>query len=97
MNQTELTDLNEAFCALKTPNDLNLFFTDLFTPGELEAMQGRWAVAQLLSQGIAYREVAEKTGVSTATITRVARCLNEGKGYQIALEKVAKKRSGKKT
>ena len=56
------------------------FFTDLCTPAELEAMADRWQVVPLLHQGIPYRTIHEKTGVSVTTITRVARCLTLGSG-----------------
>ncbi len=98
MNPTpEKSRLLKAIQAFKTTEELESFLDDLCTPGEIEAMEGRWAVAELLRQGVPYREVAERTGVSTATITRVARCLNEGTGYQqaLALTEKTKKRKSK--
>ena len=83
-------DLLAAVLAHKSPEDCEAFFTDLCTPAELDALSGRWRVARLLAQGMPYREISEKTGISTATVTRVARCLTYGRegGYRRALEKL---------
>lgn len=56
------------------------FFMDLCTPAELEAMADRWQVVMLLREGASYRVIQDRTGVSLATITRVARSLNLGNG-----------------
>ena len=45
----------------------------------------------MLSEGMIYSEIVEKTGVSTATISRINRCLNYGEGYVTALERINKK------
>jgi TrpR-related protein YerC/YecD len=61
----------------------------LRTPAELEAIADRWRVVPLLRQGVAYREIHERTGVSVTTVGRVARCLELGAGgYRIAAERV---------
>lgn len=80
--------LFEAVLALKDPAGLAAFFSDLCTPAELEALAGRWKVARLLDQGLPYREISRKTGISTATVTRVARCLTYGRegGYRRVLD-----------
>jgi len=76
-----------AVLSLKDSADCAAFFADLCTPAELDALAGRWTVARLLDKGIPYREISEKTGISTATVTRVARCLTYGKdgGYRRVL------------
>jgi TrpR-related protein YerC/YecD len=86
---SEQRALYEAVLSLKTPEDCAAFFTDLCTPAELTALAGRWKVARMLNQGLAYREIAEKTGISTATVTRVARCLTYGQegGYRRVLDR----------
>ncbi|MBI3564360.1 MAG: helix-turn-helix domain-containing protein [Elusimicrobia bacterium] len=83
--------LCEAVLALKSPADAAAFFADLCTPAELDALAGRWKVARLLDRGLPYREIAEKTGISTATVTRVARCLTYGRdgGYRRVLDKLS--------
>jgi TrpR-related protein YerC/YecD len=59
---------------------------DLCTPAELEAIVDRWRVAMLLHDGLPYREIHDRTGVSVTTIGRVARFIGHGAGgYQQAL------------
>lgn len=80
-------NLYKAFLLLKTEKECEQFLNDILTPNELKSIQERWRVAQLLMQKVSYRAISEKTGVSTATITRVARFLGEGKGYQTLLSR----------
>ena len=85
----EMAQLCDAIFALKTPQELEWFLRDLCTIGELEAMSHRWQVARLVHKGLPYTEIAEKTGASTATVTRVAHWLNHGEGgYRIAIDRV---------
>jgi TrpR-related protein YerC/YecD len=87
-----MTELFEAMRSLKSRQELEIFMRDLCTLGELEAMAHRWQVARLVNQGLPYTEIAEKTGASTATVTRVAHWLNHGEGgYRIAIDKAKKK------
>lgn len=85
------TELFEVILKLEKLEECQKFFTDLCTPAEIQAMSDRWKVAQLLIEGIPYRTIYEKTGVSTATVTRVARCLEYGEGYRVLLQKTKKK------
>lgn len=79
-------DLVQILTALHTPDDCRRFLLDLCTPGELRSLADRWRVARLVAEEVPYREIYEKTGVSTATITRVARCIKHGaEGYRRAL------------
>lgn len=83
-----LAGLAEALRATgeETPAGLADFLVDLCTPAEIRAMGERWRVAQLVHKGMPYREVSAQTGVSTATITRVARAISQGTGgYRRAL------------
>lgn len=65
------------------------FFRDLCTYRELEEMASRWAVVRLLSEGIPYREIHDRTGVSTATITRINQWLQHGTGgYREMLDRM---------
>src|SRR5437762_3280638 len=87
-------ELYEAVLRLRTPKDCADFFTDLCTPAELVSMADRWRVARLLDQGLPYREIYDRSGVSTATVTRVARSLMYGKsGYRKALDRLNKRRA----
>lgn len=61
------------------------FFEDLCTPQELAAMSQRWQVAKLLNEGLTARNISQQTGASTATISRVNRCIHYGTGYKTLL------------
>lgn len=65
--------------------EIDSLLTDLLTPKEIAALEERWQIAQLLQQGKTYRAVGEQLGVSTTTVTRVARAMETGKGYKAAL------------
>lgn len=82
----DLKELYEVMAGLETPQDVRDFLIDLCTPNELMALAGRWQVAQLVKRGLSYREISDATGASTATITRVGRSMQFGKGYQRVLE-----------
>jgi TrpR-related protein YerC/YecD len=85
----ETRDLCDAILALETRPELERFLRDLCTIPELEAMGHRWAVAKLVDRGLPYLEVAERTGASTATVTRVAHWLRHGEGgYRLALDRL---------
>jgi len=84
-------ELFEAIVHLEDSVECARFFRDLCTLTELKAMAERWQVAQMLSEDITYRKISERTGASTATITRIARWLKYGEGgYRIMLERVRK-------
>lgn len=84
----EIEDLCQAFASLRTVDEVERFLRDLCTLGELEAMAHRWEVAQLLDEGLPYHAVAEQTGASTTTVTRVAQWLRRGEGgYRLALDR----------
>jgi TrpR-related protein YerC/YecD len=84
--------LSEALCMLQTPDEVRLFLEDLCTPAEIEAMVDRWRVAQLLEQGLSYRDIRELTQVSVTTIGRVARYMEMGSGgYRTVLDRVGSK------
>ena len=85
----KLRELCEALLALESLEECRRFLTDLCTPGELAALADRWHVAQLINRGVPYRRIYDKTGVSTATVTRVARSLAYGEGgYRSVLGKI---------
>ena len=81
--------LSEAFLSLESSAEARAFLEDLCTPAELEAMVDRWRVAQLLDQGLSYRDIRAMTGVSVTTIGRVARFIEQGTGgYHTALARI---------
>ena len=82
----QIDDLAEAMLAIQNRDEAYLFFEDIFTIKELQAVAQRLAVARLLKQRVTYQEIAEQTGASTATISRVNRSLTYGAGgYQLVL------------
>lgn len=82
--------LFDAIITLRTVDEAAAFFRDLCTRRELEEMSHRWAVARLLDQGLPYRAVAERTGASTTTITRINQWLRHGAGgYRLVLDRMA--------
>lgn len=88
MNKKLKTDavdhLFQAVLCLKTQDECYSFFEDLCTVNELLSLSQRFEVATMLRQHKTYLEIAEKTGASTATISRVNRSLNYGNdGYEL--------------
>ncbi len=81
--------LLDGILSLKDRDEAYLFFEDLCTVGELEALQQRFEVARMLRQEKTYQEIAEVTGASTATISRVNRALNYGNdGYDMIFNRL---------
>ena len=83
-----MKDLFQAISELKSADETKKFFRDLCTFAELQDMAERWQVAKQVNKGVPYRQIAEKTGSSTATITRVAHWLHHGMGgYELVLKR----------
>lgn len=83
--------LYEAILSLKNTDECRAFFEDLCTFTEIKAMVQRIEVARLLDQGLIYSDILERTGTSSATISRINRALQYGAGgYQIVLERLEK-------
>lgn len=89
-NKERSMALYETILQLKDLDECCAFFDDLCTVGELRAMEQRFDVATLLDEGLVYTEILEKTGASSATISRVNRCLHYGSGYRTALDNLKK-------
>ena len=83
--KTEAMDhLLDAVLCLENKEECYSFFEDLCTVQELMSLSQRYEVASMLNEHKTYLEIADKTGASTATISRVNRCLNYGAdGYEI--------------
>ena len=81
--------LYEAILTLKDLDECKKFFSDLCTVAELRAMEQRFEVAMLLSDGMIYNDILERTGASSATISRVNRCLHYGaEGYHTVIPRL---------
>ena len=90
--QTPAVDhLFEAILCLQSKEECYNFFDDLCTVNELLSLSQRYEVASMLKNHKTYLEIAEKTGTSTATISRVNRSLNYGnEGYDLIFERLKK-------
>ncbi len=88
--KTEAVDaLFDAVLCLKTREECYSFFEDLCTVNELLSLSQRFEVASMLKEHKTYLEIAEKTGASTATISRVNRSLTYGNdGYELIFERL---------
>ena len=81
--------LFEAILALESKEECYAFFEDLCTVNELLSLSQRYEVAKMLRNKKTYLEIAEKTGASTATISRVNRSLNYGSdGYELVFSRI---------
>ena len=93
MNKTSKKPRNiemyKAILKLETIEECMNFFDDLCTVTELVAMEQRYQVAACLNKGMIYNEILEETGSSSATISRVNRSLQYGKGgYEVVFERL---------
>ncbi|RNC29450.1 MAG: hypothetical protein AWM53_00448 [Candidatus Dichloromethanomonas elyunquensis] len=88
-----LTDsLFEAILLLETKEECYRFFQDIATVAEIKALAQRLEVARMLEADVTYTRIAEVTGASSATISRVKRCLNYGAdGYKMILKRLEEK------
>lgn len=91
----ETTDkLFEAILTLKSVEECYAFFEDVCTVNEIKALAQRLEVAKMLEEKMTYQEIQQETHASTATISRVNRCLSYGSdGYKLILERVGSKRT----
>ena len=90
--RTEAVDyLFSAILSLKDKEECYTFFEDICTINELLSLSQRFEVAKMLREKRTYLEIAEKTGASTATISRVTRSLNYGNdGYDMVFDRIEK-------
>lgn len=89
LNDPAIDQLFEAILTLKNVEECYVFFDDLCTVNEINSMSQRLEVARMLGKGATYNQIEQETGASTATISRVKRCLNYGNdGYDLALERL---------
>jgi len=85
--------LFEAILLLETEEECYRFFEDICTVAEIKAIAQRLEVAKMLERDMTYTDIAEATGASTATISRVKRCLYFGAdGYKLILQRLKEKK-----
>lgn len=87
--QSDGSMLYHALLSLRDEEECRRFLQDLCTVSELKAMEQRIQVALLLDEGLIYSDILERTGASSATISRVNRCLHYGAdGYKTVLPRI---------
>ena len=96
--RTDAVDyLFDAIMELKDKEECYIFFEDICTINELLSLSQRFEVASMLREKKTYLEIAQRTGASTATISRVNRSLNYGNdGYDMVLSRMESKKKKKK-
>jgi TrpR-related protein YerC/YecD len=88
----DIDKLFQAILMMETEEDCYRFFEDICTINEIHAIAQRLEVAKLLNEKKTYSEIEELTGASTATISRINKCLVYGAdGYKLVLAKIEKK------
>lgn len=87
----EIRQLAAAIVALRDGDEALRFLRDLCTVNELREFGQRWHVARLLDDGVSYHEISERTGASSATISRVAQWLRYGRdGYRLVIDRLGR-------
>lgn len=85
----QLDQFFDAILSLETREECYRFFDDVATMNEIQSFTQRTTVAKMLSEGNTYNEIEKETKASTATISRVRRCLDYGSGgYEIVLDRL---------
>ena len=88
-NTPSIDRLFEVILQLKDMDECHKFFEDICTIKEVQDMAQRLDAAVLLDEGAGYQAISEQVGISTATISRVSRCLNYGSGgYRMAIDRL---------
>ena len=94
LHSEAVDQLFEAILCLKNKEECYTFFEDVCTINELLSLSQRFEVAKMLREKRTYLEISEKTGASTATISRVNRSLNYGNdGYDMVFARIAEKQA----
>ncbi|SHK12804.1 Trp operon repressor family [Anaerobranca californiensis DSM 14826] len=92
LGKEHINQLFEGILLLEDLDECYRFFEDLCTVNEVKSLAQRLEVARMLKSGMTYQKIEEATGASTATISRVKRCLEYGEGgYNTILERLEKK------
>jgi|SRR5690554_2201071 len=81
ITRKHLATISKIFNILEKEKDVKDLLLDVCTIKELESIYQRFKAAQMLKNGLSFNQIEEKTGMSSTTITRVSKCLKNGKGY----------------
>ena len=89
LQSKEIDDLFDVILSLQNHSECYQFFEDLCTIPELKSIAQRWQVARALNEGITYQEISKDLNASTATISRINRCITYGAGgYRMMLDRL---------
>lgn len=80
--KNDIKELFELILTLKTQEDCEKFFDDLCTYKELESMAQRVKAAKMILKGNTYEQIIKETEISSATLSRVSKCVKYGNGYK---------------
>lgn len=86
IDDKHINNLYEVILSIKSVEDCKDFFEDLFTYKEVEQMAQRITAAKLLIENKTYEEIIKETNISSATLSRVSKCVKYGKGYNKVLK-----------
>jgi TrpR-related protein YerC/YecD len=93
----EIRELADALVTLRTGEEALRFLRDLCTVNELKELGQRWHVARLLDEGVSYHEISDRTGASSATISRVGQWLRYGRdGYRLMIDRAGRRARGRR-
>lgn len=93
LKDKKIDRLFEGILKLETEEECYRFFEDLCTIAELKSLAQRLQVAEMISKKLSYNSIAEESGASTATISRIKKCLNYGAdGYKLVIKKLSEER-----
>lgn len=81
VTDSDIQELYKTLLKMETVDDAKELFSDLCTNKEIEQMAGRIKAARLLMEGKTYNQVIAETEISSATLSRVSRCVQYGNGY----------------
>lgn len=91
----EISELASALTCVRDADEALRFLRDLCTVNELRELGQRWHVARLLDEGVSYHDISERTGASSATISRVGQWLRYGRdGYRLMIDR--QRRAGRR-
>ena len=91
LTQKDTKELLKAFLALKTEKECEQFLGDLLTQAEIDEFSNRWKVARMLDAKVSYEEIARVTSMSSTTIARISKWLQNGMGgYRLLLDRLKK-------
>ncbi len=92
LQSDDIDALYEAVSCIRTREEFYNFFEDLCTIAELQSLAHRFSGAKMLDDGCTYQDIIDKTGASTATISRINKCLGYGAdGYSVILSRMKNK------